>query len=748
MAREHEVMQQMLDRIVLKLASLGLVLNAGKTKVMVVPPLGSSDQQYQKLRAETIARGFSVTRAGKPPAQVEVVDEFIYLGVCLWWRWDWSRAWQHARARAWKAFHILQDGGLSTASMSMQNMLQTVRSLVLSHLDIVAQLSGAISPGEMQRNEELERAVLKMISGCPCRDSQVAALRMETGLWDQETRAQMLILRFACKLAASACDSLPRRVMELTHRALSLNINARGRPAAASAGQPCFQSWSQALLSAVRAFEAAPGTLVQSVACASLEQAMFRAQPCDNLVEVVCVEGGPDGWWYRPVARNDVDVPGQLLATRSTHYGARAKNYATGELERIWFFPEHTTIAEAWLQWSSQLREAEHVSLRERGNKIRQVKVRQQLEEWVRPDAEMREYVQWKSSSYLEPYWFSADVEGARQLLRARLDVWGNEASYRRVPRAEGVRVEFSERACYLCAGDAWMPETLEHLALHCKNPRVVGLRERVRSALSELSAAAPSLALVVKPDLRDDAVFFALLQCCTGAGQFRHRTDPAPADADLTTRRRHPELTIGGGADGGSLARVRAAAQWSSHWAGVWTRDLADQSGEASTGRRLVAEVCGFWRVLRSVRARLLRRRGSGFRARARDPGGVRQARVAACQEFRQLRESRRLAMAAARRAKHAAASAAYRDKVSARRAAGFGRLQLARMRPGSVPRQRAPRARGSAGRVGGHSRQVPVRAALAAVQEPQRRPHVSAAEWLHSLDLSGSAAAPGAGS
>ena len=720
MAREHQTMQDVLDRIVVKLASLGLVLNAGKTKVMVVPPLRWTEEQYRELKAQTVAKGFVVHRAGKADAPVEVVDEFTYLGVCLWWRWDWTRAWQHARARAWKAFHMLQDGGLASASMSMQHMLQTTRSLVFSHLDIVAQLSGSISADDMKKNEQLENAVLRLIAGCSGLNSPASeALRMEAGLWDQETRAQMLMLRFACKLAASAVDSLPRRVMGLVHGVLSRDVQARNDPHLLYLALPRFQSWSQSLLIAARAFEAQPADVISDVGCTSFEAALFQARPSENLVSVVCtsVQDGALSFWQ--VARHQSS--NQPLSVRSVHPGARAKNYATGEMETMWHYDEGTTVEQAWMQWSPPLRQAQHVSLRERGNRVRQRKVCQLLADWSNGGSSMRDYAQWKSSSYLEPYWFSADIEGARQLLLARIDQWGNEASFRRAPHKEFQNIKRHEdRACYLCERDSWMPETLEHLALHCAHPRVVQLRARIRAALAEVSAQAPLMEELPRPDVSDDAVFFSLLQCCTGVGDFAHRLPPAPPGADLEVRRRSPELAITADGAGGGLAHVRRSAQWASYWSGIWTRDPLDRGEESSTGQALIATVCDFWHSLRKLRARLLRRGKSGFADRARDPLTVRQLRVQMRKRFRQTSARKRLEKEAANRAKRTAADER-RRAVAAERAAQLGAAKPRRA-PAARSSIRAPKAKATRSRAAGARRTHPPPAGAAKMRAAPR--------------------------
>jgi hypothetical protein len=687
MAREHDLMQAAIDRLTAKLESLGLFLNVGKTKVMVVPPLSWSEAQYNELKKRTDEIGFWVTvrdddGVGSSRKKIAVVDEFDYLGVRLWWRWDYTKAWQHARARAWKAYFILSDGGLGSANMSMATMLQTLRSLVLCHLDIVAQLTGSICPEEMKANAELEEAVLRLIAGNGLYCDQ--ALRMEAGLWDPETRAQMLLLRFACKLAASELDSLPRRVMGMVHRTLEYSTEARRRPQWAYANQPQYQTWSQSLLVAVRAFEVSAdcGSLASRE---SLEQTMFEARPSENLVSV--------GWYqldevsdqlvWQSVSRGQDALRAQRgvpdLWIRSVHVGASAKNYATGRMEHVWEAPLGGTTEEAWMRWSPALRSAEHLSLRERGNALRQRKVSAQLNEWSNAAREMRDYVQWKPASYLEPYWFSDNVQAARFLLRARVDQWGNEASYRRRPHGDLERLETWQRACYGCDRERWMPETVEHVFVYCANLRLRAERDRTRAELAHLIEFAPSCGVrgPPKPDISNDVAYLTLLQCCTGVGRFGHRLPVSSSDASLDERRCCPEMDIAPG--GAGVAIVAEVARWVRWWTERWTRDLANERGEAATGRDLVRIVCAHAQRMHQARQRAANIKGTGFNDRARDPADVRARRP----DERKKRKAaivRAAAIAAAQKQAEQALRAQCRksaaaERVALRRAAAVAR-------------------------------------------------------------------------
>ena len=707
MAREHDLMQAAIDRLTAKLESLGLFLNVGKTKVMVVPPLSWSEAQYTELKQRTDEVGFWVTvrdsdGVGSTRKKIAIVDEFDYLGVRLWWRWDYTKAWQHARARAWKAYYILSDGGLGSANMSMASMLQTARSLVLCHLDIVAQLTGSICPLQMKANAELEAAVLRLIAGNGLYCDE--ALRMEAGLWDPETRAQMLLLRFACKLAASELDSLPRRVMGMVHHTLECSTEARRRPQWAYANQPQYQTWSQSLLVAVRAFEVRTdcGFMVSRD---SFEQTMFEARPSENLVSV--------GWYqfdavseqlvWQSVPRGQDALRDQCgvrdVWIRSVHVGATAKNYATGGMEHVWEAPPGGTIDEAWMRWSPALRSAEHLSLRERGNALRQQKVSAQLNEWSNAAREMRDYVQWKSASYLEPYWFSDNVQAARSLLRARVDQWGNEGSYRRRPHGDLERLEAWQRSCYGCDRENWMPETVEHVFVYCANSRIRAERDRTRAELAHLIEFAPPCGPrgPPKPDVSNDVAYFTLLQCCTGVGRLGHRLPASSPDASLDERRCFPEMDIAPG--GAGAAVVAEVARWVRWWTERWTRDLANERCEAATGRDLVRIVCAHAQRMHRARQRAVYSKGTGFDDRSRDPAHVRARRPDKRKE-RKAAVARAAAVAAARKQAEQALRAKSRkaaalERVALRKAAAAAVVKPARRGLRKVAAVAAPGAR-----------------------------------------------------
>ena len=84
-ARDRATLQLMIDAVVVELGEICLLLNAKKTKVLIVPPLTATEAQYEAIKTGVSTAG-GFTARGQP---VTVVDEFLYLDVMLWWRWNW-----------------------------------------------------------------------------------------------------------------------------------------------------------------------------------------------------------------------------------------------------------------------------------------------------------------------------------------------------------------------------------------------------------------------------------------------------------------------------------------------------------------------------------------------------------------------------------------------------------------------------------------------------------------------------------
>jgi hypothetical protein len=87
-------------------------------------------------------------------------------------------------------------------------------------------------------------------------------------------------------------------------------------------------------------------------------------------------------------------------------------------------------------------------------------------------------------------------------------------------------RIQYWERACYLCDADKWMPESMSHLLLHCQHHSVCALRSAIVSSLrsfaTRVSHTIPSAP--PSPDFSSDIALYCVFQLCTGIGLTHHR--------------------------------------------------------------------------------------------------------------------------------------------------------------------------------------------------------------------------------
>ncbi len=632
--RTHAAMQRMIERLMDRFAELGLVLNAGKTHVLMVPPCTWTYDQYVVARDAAIAQGFFARRSGESGgARIKVVDEFTYLGVDVTWRWDWKAAWKSACARAWRMFFVLRNGGLGNSGASMASMLHAVKSLIFCHLDAVAAMAGSLDDETMEEGERVITAALTMITDA--KNANKEALRIEAGIWDFRTRVQMLQLRFACKTATADEGTLQGRAFAQCRERLRQDAFARSYPAYAHKQTERTRSWAQSVTVAARRFDTVRSAAdVQADPRPSLEQAIFDGKP--GLALATVERSDADGAVWTPVAANTPDMAGQKLRLRSVFEHATARDFVTGLDVSSWELPDGSHIAAALCTWSPPLREVVKVSLKREGNVVRQRDVSVRLRGWATKTL-LREYVMWKRSSYLESYWFCSDVVAARRLLRARLGCWGDEWSTRYKPCGVLPQVDRHLRACYLCDEAAWMPESLEHLVLSCPHAVMVDRRAQVRAALTELANTVADVAvraaadsdcdvLCNVPDFSDDGALMVCLMLGTSHLAKPLRAVPvvaAPAvAADIVSRRQSYQNMEYSDAASETIKWVNALTSY--HRRALSTLHGANRL--APLGAQLVEIACGHWADLWRRRRSLLAQADSGFALRTRDPPAAQQ--------------------------------------------------------------------------------------------------------------------------
>ena len=387
---------------------------------MVVPPLSLRDKPYQSLKDQLIAAG-GYQACGRA---IELVDEFMYLGVCIWYHWDWTRAWNSARQRARRMLYSLRQAGMQNRGTPLVYQLRFAASQVLSHLDYIAAIAGVegSGDGEILKNDMLVDHLLRFVTGCPpstCGD----ALKAEAGVWHTETRVRMLQLRLFVKLALMDKTSTHFRAMCLSRQ--------HSDPMRCSGATKYF-TWFDGVLSSASYFDipaSEPDGYADNLHLRFTAEAL---RPVLTLVRVDRKTLLSDVW--EAIDCDTPDVPGQLLRVRAAHDGVTRFDYSTGKSVSEWFFPPETSIQSAWFDWSNNLREASFAELRFRGNSLRQLFFQDTLLEWCVPDSGQRDLAPMKDASYLEPYWFADDPHAARCILRARIGCSKLEFDYRRAP--------------------------------------------------------------------------------------------------------------------------------------------------------------------------------------------------------------------------------------------------------------------------------------------------------------------------
>jgi hypothetical protein len=657
--RDHASTQLLLDFIDTELSRICLPLNARKTKVLIVPLLGTKPEPYGALKRDAAQLGGFVARG----RAVEIVDEFSYLGVTLWWRWDFTRAYQCALSRAKRGLYRLRQAGFQNRHIPLVFQYRLASAHVLSHLDYVAPLAGVEGYSTaVKQNEQMLSSMLRVIARThPMSSGQ--ALKAESGTWQQVVRIRMLQFRFFLKLCCSPASSTHRRALAQSFQCLLRNPVSR----ASSAARTTFFG---RVLKSAHLFQ--PDCSVPAGTTDSLLHLALFSVPTPSLVILERLEAGV---WvrFRLGVDPSVDHPNQRLRLRCTSSRAFAMDYSTSSKITTWHLPVGTSLVGALTRWSLPLRLACFASLRRRGNRYRQELFSETSAAWCTLTSGLRDYAPLKRASYMEPYWFSLFPGHAQRLLRARTaQRWGNEYDLRRaecmVPllvsphvlengrlhlrRSKLRSIQPCERACYLCAEDVWMPETMPHLLLHCQHQSVVELRVVVVTRLHHLAAQLASVepSAPPAPDFSNDIALYCVLQLCTGVGSTHHREHAAPA----TDAYRLDVLRPMGGmctrSQSASRDRVgleqlrrqwfqldpelmRPAVQWVAHLCNAWRTLVGNDqanSEAARAGQDLVHLVCKFNQDLFAARRRALSN-DYHYWSRDRDPVAVQLHHVTA---------------------------------------------------------------------------------------------------------------------
>ena len=652
-------MQEMIDILNEELLGVGLTLNVSKTKWMLVPRLDVELIEYRAMKEALSKAPLTVG-----PNPICMVDEFMYLGFRMWWRWNWVKAWQTACARAWRAFHAASQGGWQHRAGSLDSQLLFAKNKIFCHFTYVAAVAGAggaPSSAPWKKCEGVVDKVLRAIAGYT--KANVTALRAEAGVWDQGTRIDMLLLRMFCKFASSVEEAPFYRAMYLSLEAVQRGVGGPALSKWQAVNRLQHQPWGQQLLAAaerlgvtlslppvppvVRAARAPPVVLNPALPHVVVNRGALQQRAA---VGPVAVAPPPVG---APVlrglsARGVVLLQADLLGDR-TFTEVRCGDVVPANVTlrlvlpgvvppvqyvegvTCWQLPLGARADDVFLTWSPVLKTACYAALKRRGNACRQAIVRRFLDDQVADHTRLRRWASSLSCSFQQPYWRLADVRAARRLLRLRLDLLPNEDQMRWCPHTRSQlrlpRIPVAaQRACYLCpcidgADGVYWPETLEHVLLKCTCPQLVALRVAVRSELRDIAADQDAVDLArdagaVVPQFDDDTQLYTILRLCVGVGPVSALQAVPVALAAPEVRRAGPQFAYG--ADS-----ARRAAAWVAALTDDWV-DIhrnAHRSGLSSApgGRLAMCVARHAVRVFCARRAAL--ELVDGFQTRSRDP-------------------------------------------------------------------------------------------------------------------------------
>lgn len=532
-------LQIMLNVLKISLARIGLLLNVGKTKWLIVAKLAilgldspaaapvETNEQYQHEKNSIVAV-HHLNIDGKP---VKLVDYFDYLGVMMSWRWSWAAAWRAATQKAHYRLYCMQRGGFQHSGYSLADQLTFVRGKVACHFNYIAAVTGAGGINNQTQKKKntapwlsaeavMSRALCAIVD-FPFANSDV--LKIESGTWDQQTRIAMLLLRFAYKLTTMDHNSTMYRAMCLSIQTLSQA--QRAAPCAVYAHDSLlhYQPWAQQLVASRRWF-GLPDLDPLNV-CMDAVEVYVDMNKTGAFVPLTSII---QNWTPAQLQVLDqfFDITRAPIRLVSNLFGAtRPAQMLDGVT--CWTAPSKVPVSALLKVWSPHLQLACYAALKQRGNLRRQQLVRAFIDgiacQVDKADQDptatglgtsSRRWCELKTASYLEPYWFLPDCEKGRRLLRVRLDCMPNEDYLRRRPSRKTLpassanqiprrlrtptiypRLERPLRACYLCAGidethapGVYWAESLEHLLLRC--PAYSELRDRLRHKLQELVTA------------------------------------------------------------------------------------------------------------------------------------------------------------------------------------------------------------------------------------------------------------------
>ena len=128
---------------------------------------------------------------------VETVTEFPHLGTMLNSRGNWKDVWGVAKRRAALAYHDALAGGVFFHSGSLALITMVARATIWTYLDALMAVTGAGGAFALafyrMADDSVDKVLRSIVGYAKWRRD---ALRIESGIWDTRTRADMLVMRF------------------------------------------------------------------------------------------------------------------------------------------------------------------------------------------------------------------------------------------------------------------------------------------------------------------------------------------------------------------------------------------------------------------------------------------------------------------------------------------------------------------------------------------------------------------------
>jgi len=660
-----DVVQLMLDEMVQWLAEVGLRVHPTKTKWMYVPPANDSEKQYEAAATEFRKRPLLVNGQA-----VKLVETFDYLGVKMSWRWNYATAWREAQSRARKAYWGARRGGWQHRGGSMAAQLAYAQAKIFCHFNHVAAIAGAggcEASAPWRKNETVVAWTLRTIAHLAGGKDVATALAIEAGVWDQETRIDMLLLRMWCKFLTMPREATFVRAMCLSVSSMDADQWSNPFGKFSSIDQLHKQSWGQQWLAAAGRFQLSFGAESHAMRHELVATQVTLDYTGDDEHDLWLPATDASGSPTTTATAFDSTVVGHRCRVIATPHRWAADGALTGrrtEGESCWLLPCGTDLVAALTQWTLQLKEATYASLRTLGNECRQIKVRAFLAEQreQKADEQGHQLRTWAASigfSYQQPYWHLANVRSARRLLRMRFDMCPTEDSVRRKPitvvGSDGVVREHprldnpGDRSCYNChdrvrtdVPNVFWNETQEHVLCDCTQSHLVSLRDRFRTEVTALFGEARSLALAraagcssTVPDLTNVTALLTVMRLCISVGAAPIMAavplSARPARAAAHVAAHHAEAAARRMCDAPRHLhdhRVAAnTAAWSfalmADWCDVVRNPRRAESIEATPGYRLAALAASHAQRVFDTRASLLGAAATrdSYQRRLRDP-------------------------------------------------------------------------------------------------------------------------------